>query len=503
MTFRRYLPDLLSLTAAVALTRYLFRSHVLYDLDSVNFALAIKRFDPSVFQAHPPGYYLYSRIGWLFNLIFHNPNLSLVILSILSSCGLVILIYQFALEWFGLGAARFASLLFLFSPLCWFHGTVALTYIVGALCSGLVGYFCWHLNSGRLSYLIPATLALGFAAGIRPSEILFLGPLFLYSLRRLDLKRILLTLLLLIAANLAWFIPMILTSGGLKSYFGALFALWHMVPGKKTVFNSSPAYTIARAFTILFIYSLTFGAASFAPFAAKLSSTPADREKVRFTLVWIIPALCFFTFIFLVFINSGYLLLLTAPACLWLGFWTSEWYTNAGLRKPLKLALIVACAAINTAIFLAAPLYCSYRGVRQFQAELENIQTTLPQLGTPSNTLIVSFDSHFLGFRHAGYYLPRYHVLEYPEVNMGHGMVAFTMFDRDTRLVSSLPGSYSRFVLYPLPAQGQQFKQYLAKILAKVPAQDLQSTTLNGHTYVSGPMADLPYLFPKLAVAQK
>lgn len=503
MTFRRNLPDLLCLTAAVALTRFIFRSRVLYDLDSVNFALAIKRFDPSVFQAHPPGYYLYACLGRLLNLVFHNPNLSLVALSIFASCGLVVLVYQFALEWFGISAARFAGVLFLFSPLGWFHGTVALTYIVGAFCSALFGYLCWRLYSGQQAFLVPAGIALGFAAGIRPSELLFLAPLYLFSLRRVGLKKILLALVILLITLLAWFVPMIAASGGLKPYFGALFALWHMVPGKKTVFNSSPAYTIARAFTILFIYFLTFGAASFAPIAENVRTTPIDREKVRFTLVWITPALCFFTFIFLVFINSGYLLLLTAPACLWLGFWASEWYTNAGLRKPLKLALIVVCSAINTAIFLAAPLYCSYRSVRQFQAELKNIQTTLPQLGTPSNTLIVSFDSHFLGFRHAGYYLPQYHVLEYPEVNMGHGMVAFTMFDRDTRLVSNLPDSYSRFVLYPLPTQGKQFKQYLAKVLAKVPAQDLQSTTLNGHIYVSGPMADLRYLFPKLAEAPK
>ncbi|HTW45115.1 MAG TPA: glycosyltransferase family 39 protein [Acidobacteriaceae bacterium] len=494
---------MLSLTAAVAVSRFAFRSHVLYDLDSVNFALAMKRFDPSVFQAHPPGYYLYACLGRLCNLIFHNPNLSLVVLSILASCGLLIVIYQFALEWFGLSAARFASLLFLFSPLGWFHGTVALTYIVGAFCSALFGYLCWRLYSGQEAFLVPAGVALGVAAGIRPSELLFLAPLYLFSMGRLNLKKLLLALAVLLITILAWFVPMIAASGGLKPYFGALFALWKMVPGKKTVFNSSPAYTVARAFTILFIYVLTFGAASFAPIAEKVRTSPIDPRKIRFTLVWITPALCFFTFIFLVFINSGYLLLLMAPGCLWLGFWASEWYTNSTLRKPAKVALIVACAAVNTLVFLAAPLYCSYRSVCQFQAELKSIQTTLPQFGPPSSTLIVSFDSHFLGFRHAGYYLPRYHVIEYPEVNMGYGIRVFTMYERDTCLVSRLPSSYSQFVLYPLPAHGTQFKQYLAEILPKLPAGDLHTVTLNGHTYISGPIADLHFLFPKLGKESK
>jgi len=503
MTLRRNLPDLLSLTAAVALSRYLFRSHVLYDLDSVNFALAMKRFDPGVFQAHPPGYYLYARIGRLIDLVFHNPNLSLVVLSVLASCALVILIYQFAFEWFGRPSARFASLLFLFSPLGWFHGTVALTYIVGAFCSALFGYLCWRLYSGQQAFLVPAGVALGFAAGIRPSELLFLAPLYLFSMGRPNLKRLLLASTVLLITILAWFVPMILASGGLKPYFGALFALWKMVPGKKTVFNSSPAYTVARAFTILFIYLLTFGAAAFAPIAEKIRTSQVDARKIRFTLVWIIPALCFFTFIYLVFINSGYLLLLIAPGCLWLGFWAAEWYANARLRKPLKLAIVVACAAVNALIFLEAPLYCSYRSVVKFQAELRNIQTTIPRFGPQSSTLIVSFDSHFLGFRHAGYYLPQYHVLEYPEVNMGHGIQAFTMYGRDTRLVSRLPGPYQRFVIYPLPAQGKQFNVYLAKVIAKLPARNIQITKLDGHTYVSGPVSDLPFLFPKLGPAPK
>ena len=44
---------------AVAVTRFAFRSHYLYDLDSVNFALGMGRFDPRVHQPHPPGYFVH------------------------------------------------------------------------------------------------------------------------------------------------------------------------------------------------------------------------------------------------------------------------------------------------------------------------------------------------------------------------------------------------------------------------------------------------------------
>ncbi|MEP6960970.1 MAG: hypothetical protein ABI995_02770, partial [Acidobacteriota bacterium] len=44
------------LAAATLATRYATRSRVLYDLDSVNYALALDVFDPAVHQPQPPGY---------------------------------------------------------------------------------------------------------------------------------------------------------------------------------------------------------------------------------------------------------------------------------------------------------------------------------------------------------------------------------------------------------------------------------------------------------------
>jgi 4-amino-4-deoxy-L-arabinose transferase-like glycosyltransferase len=114
------------LVSAVVLTRFLFRSHYLYDIDSVNFALALDHFDPTVYQPHPPGYFLYVFLGRLANTIFNDANTALVAISIVASAAAVFLIYLLAENWFGRKAALFAGLIFLFSPLSWFHGTVAL-----------------------------------------------------------------------------------------------------------------------------------------------------------------------------------------------------------------------------------------------------------------------------------------------------------------------------------------------------------------------------------------
>jgi hypothetical protein len=487
------------LIGSVAISRWAFRSHFLYDLDSVNFALAMGHFDPRVHQPHPPGYFLYICLGRLLNAVFHDANLALVVLSILASCGAVVVIYKITMEWFGPMAAMFAGTLFLFSPLAWFHGTVALTYIVESFFSGLLGYLCWRVDCGSYKFVLPAAVTLGISAGVRPSSLLFLAPLFLFSLRKVPWKMRSAGLAALIVTLAAWFAPMLYASGGFQAYFGALVSLWRMVPSKGTVFNSSPANSIARAFTIVFIYLLCFGTASLAPLGALVRRTPADRCKKNVTLVWIVPALCFFTFGYLKFVNSGYLLLLSVPACMWLGLWASEWYEASGWKKPLKTAVIVLCAGANVLIFLASPFYCSYRQVRRFEAELESIRTAIPQVASAHDTLILSFDSHFDGFRHAGYYLPGYLTLEYPEAHLKEGPRIFSMHERDTQLLTELPaGPYTRFLVFPLPV-GDSYREYLQTVKTRLPSASLRTVSAGGHEFILGPISDLPLLFPEAA----
>jgi hypothetical protein len=71
------------------------------------------------------------------------------------------------------------------------------------------------------------------------------------------------------------------------------------------------------------------------------------------------------------------------------------------------------------------------------------------------------------------------------------------MRGRDTFLLSQLPiSSYSRFVLFPLPAGETEYAQYLEKIKKLLPSKDLSSAVLEGHEFVTAPIADLPLLFP-------
>jgi hypothetical protein len=283
----------------------------------------------------------------------------------------------------------------------------------------------------------------------------------------------------------------------LSTYFSALESLWGLVPAQDTLFNSSPATSMARAFTIALIYLITYGAASFIPLFARHRLWPEDSRKQMFTLVWIVPALCFFTFIFFKFVNSGYLLLLVAPGCLWLGYWASQWYENSERQRTTKLALVVFCAAINVLMFIASPFYSSYRSIRRFEKELDGICRAVPRVGSPNDTLIIGFDSHFLGYRHAGYYLPGYAVFEYPQVTLQEGTRIFSMRQRNTRLLAALPtGTYSKFIFFPLPAEDDSYRRYLQSVEEQMPGKSLQTVQAGGVEFVTGSIADLPLLFP-------
>jgi hypothetical protein len=203
-------------------------------------------------------------------------------------------------------------------------------------------------------------------------------------------------------------------------------------------------------------------------------------------------------------VNSGYLLVIFTPVFLWLGLWASEWYAGLRLARPLKWAAVGLFAAINILVFFEAPMYCSYRSVRQFEANMRSIQQAVPGLASPEHTLIVGFDSHFLGYRHAGYYLPQYETVEYPQMPTAGGPRIMMMRNRDTHLLETLDATrFTNFLLFPLPTDEKEYIAYTAKVKAKFPQSDLRTVHAGGHDFIIGPISDLRCLFPAAATVSR
>jgi hypothetical protein len=82
---RRISRTVLAGFGAVALVRALTLPRSLWEMDEVLFARAVEHFDPLSHRPHPPGFPLLVGLGKLFNLVIHDPFLSLVALSFVSS----------------------------------------------------------------------------------------------------------------------------------------------------------------------------------------------------------------------------------------------------------------------------------------------------------------------------------------------------------------------------------------------------------------------------------
>jgi hypothetical protein len=208
-----------------------------------------------------------------------------------------------------------------------------------------------------------------------------------------------------------------------------------------------------------------------------------------FACVWIAPGLLFFTFVFLRFVNSGYLLFLSPPVFAWFGLLASELY------GPGRRTLAWACMAVNVLIFLRAPVYCSYYEVRKFEREMGSVVASLSSIASPSEAMILGFDSHFMGYRHAGYYLPDYVTVEYPAVRLSSGLRIFTMQHRDTTLATGLADGYKSFIVFPLPQEGDEYRSYTAGIESRFTPNDLSYRSSGGRTFITGPISALATLF--------
>jgi hypothetical protein len=113
----------------VAATRWPFRSHALYSWDSANFALAMADIDIAAHRPHPPGYIGYVLAARALDVVFRDPNLSLVVWNIaataLAAAVLVRFAWELADEQRQTRTAVAAALIFTTSPLIWYHGEIA------------------------------------------------------------------------------------------------------------------------------------------------------------------------------------------------------------------------------------------------------------------------------------------------------------------------------------------------------------------------------------------
>jgi hypothetical protein len=226
------------LIAAAYLTAHLFTlAPSLEDIDSINFALGLREFDPAQHQPHPPGYPIYIALGRLSLAIVRavRPGLDRVAaealaLSVVSAiAGALALV--FAWRVFDLLARDataptrasvrlWATVLLAVCPLFWMTGVRPMSDMPG-LAAALAAQALLLAGRDRAGGFLA-----GLALGIRSQTLWLTAPLIgleLWSRRGAGAGRERAYVLLLAAAGvLCWAIPLVIATGGVAAYLGAL-----------------------------------------------------------------------------------------------------------------------------------------------------------------------------------------------------------------------------------------------------------------------------------------
>ena len=412
----------LILFTITVLTRIPFTSKILSHWDSVQFAIATEKYDITVHQPHPPGYFLYVMLGKLLNHFTGDANTSFIVISIVASGLTVVSIFLLAHRMFDGMTALGASVLAISSPLFWFYSEVALTYIVESFFSVFFAYICWRILNGEHKLIFISALLLALAGGIRQSTIVFLIPLWLYSIKNVRYEYILISFSLLIAGVVSWLLPMLSMTGGFVKYQAAMNEHWAETFEPFTCINLG--FKCLLPYALKFFRFVSYGLGLFAAISIFCIIMTGFKNIKRtlfshysiFIGLWIAPFIFALILLFMHTANPGYSLFFI-PALLIASVKivksaTEKVYSSVNIF----VVLILFTTIFNVYVFIFSTSPLSRNMLEKNYSYITNFVTSIRAHFSPSDTIIVSPEVLFLpnyieaSPRHFMYYLPEYRV---------------------------------------------------------------------------------------------
>ncbi len=440
------------------ITRIPFMSKLLYHMDSVQFALALEKYDITTHQPHPPGYFLYVMLGRFVNFFIRDANSTFVSISVIFSGLTVVAIYYLGKELFDKKIGFLAGMLALTSPNIWFHGEVALSYIVEAFFSTVVALLCWRLYKGEHKYIWLSAIILGISGGIRQNTIVFLMPLWLFSIKGAPIRKSIASIGLLGIVCLLWFVPMVWMTGGWNAYHEAFRELWLFNTGNVSVFEKG-WYSFQRFSSAVFVFTIYgIGAGAFILGTTVYSLirhrrlASIDLDKAAFFSLWLAPPVLFYLLIFIHPANPGYtlaflpaILLLTAASIRYMGNELKQI-----IKKDLTVSIFSVVIVLNISFFLFSTYPVSYGEIRDHDRDL-SIMLGGIRVFEPSKTAIFVDPYIFFGYRQIMYYLPEYRTYQVDVRVARSGEIRKTFWgvNRETFVTDEvvLPQEVSTFII--------------------------------------------------------
>ncbi|MBZ0297629.1 MAG: glycosyltransferase family 39 protein [Anaerolineae bacterium] len=427
-TFREMLDNkphwiALALFLITVLIRLPFQSQYLYHWDSVNMAFGISSFDVQGGAPQYPGYIVYIAVAQIVNALIGDPQVTMVIISIISSGLAAAFIFYLGRDMFNPTTGLIAALFLITSPLVWFYGEIALPHTMDLFCIILAVWLLYRIMRGDKGIWWFTAILLALIGGFRQQDLLFLGPLILFSIYRIGVRQFILFIVIGFVTTLIWFIPLMHYAGGLQSYLAGSSSFSSSFFDSTSLLAGAGLTGLRRnLINKLIPYTLYGWSLAAIPALYWLSRVRDWRSGLRsrkfwFLALWMAPALGFYVIIHmgqqgLVFVFLPALFLISAEGL----------YQLFQSRPALLRVSTAAIALFSAAVFLIGPTYplgeqneniklLTYNTLREQDELISNQIAAVRDNFDPEDTLLVASQ-----WRHVQYYLPEYQLMR---VNIG------------------------------------------------------------------------------------
>jgi hypothetical protein len=422
--WRSHLPVILG-SGLVMLLLASLRPDYMEHWDEIQLTLGLDRFDLISHHPHPPGYYLFVKLGKVLEPLVSEPADALRLISVFATgvmVGLMGWMFPSNLELRWRLGLFLAVVVFVFgSPMVLPYGVVALTYASEAAC--WLGILVWLAHRPRGMGLVALAVFMGACAGLRQTLAVW-GPAVLFILaardrswvRPQDAVRIGLGFL---GGLLLWFVPMLVEVGGWGQYaeatkrigVGNIWSKSVFAVGLHDVISHRLPRMLADLWTALGPVTILFFAALVARWHPRTRSMLA-----RWDAVAIGGGTAFVFYLLLIYDSSGYILPV-AMALAAYGF-VGMAVTAASVRLRNRPVVVLGAVAATVVLCflpggLAARDDAGYRRLLRHDEMMARRIEAVRRNFDPGNTLLVTSREYWTwSFRHVMYYLPEFTTMQ-------------------------------------------------------------------------------------------
>ena len=407
----------LGLFLITIVTRIPFQSQYLYHWDSVNMAFGIQEYNVLAGAPQFPGYIVYIALAQVLNLVFNDPQATMLLITILSSGLSVVVLFYLGRAMFNTTTGIIAAVFLIASPLFWFYGEIALPHTLDMFTVLLAVFLFYQIMIGQTRWLWWGTVYLALVGGFRQQTLLFLGPLLLFAAYRLGIVRLIQMAVLGAVTTLIWFLPLLAYSGGFQTYMAGSSAYSASFFNTTSLLAGAGMFGLQRNLVKLIpytLYGLSLATLPLLYWLVYLRRPVAllRSRKFWFIALWIAPALAFYVVIHM---GQQGLTFVFLPALLLLG---AEGLRRLLESRPAALRVAVGLVVlVGAGIFVVGPTFplgengpklLTYNTLREHDSLMRDQIEAVRDNFQPENTLLLAGN-----WRFAEYYLPGYRFAEF------------------------------------------------------------------------------------------